>query len=531
MQLKWDQGLASRGRLKGQKTFGDTEILIAPSRLANIEFVDCTQESRRRKRAEKPAANAVHAETRQCSVRNKRNAARKQVKCARPSALTLSMPMPLPELLAKSEHRQLFEYYVNHVSVITVVKDSERNPFRHILPRLAFQSPLIMFNILAIASANLANTHPNHPLTEGTFQYLSRVHTLLQQRLRDPDLCLSEITLAAILGQVSYQLHHGSVSHWRIHLTAARGIVNALGGPKRLLQLPSNGGYGTTPNSHWRFYVQHLAWLDILAATTSNTKKIGSAAYWEALIDATQNPQRSERHSVDTQQDDNTDESYGMSDLMGCSEEILGIIAEMTRRYDDFCSSPAEMLSTTFEQESERAQRATSDTTAELKHLEAYYTAKLDALAPANQPTTPREALHELFRSSARIYLHYRILQTPCYSLTVQSLLSQAIALLPIISSPSPQEYGLPWPLFILGSVSIYSLQQKVVQSRYEHIAKHMGFGNQQRCLELLLEVWESWREAERVSRARTACLEEKDMGRRRWEVVMRDKNWELLLA
>ncbi|ORY80383.1 fungal-specific transcription factor domain-domain-containing protein [Protomyces lactucae-debilis] len=497
MQLKWDQGLASRGRLKGQKTFGDPATPCKTVRLGSIEFVDCTHDAiRKRKRQE-----------RHDTIIATRPPKKERLEDVQPvrTLSPISLPTPLPALLMTADNRKLFEYYVNHVSVITVVTDSERNPFRHILPQLAFESPLIMSNILAIASANLANTHPNHPLTSSTFQHLSQVHTLLQERLQDPVLCLSEITLAAILGQVSYQLHHGSVSHWRIHLTAARGIVNALGGPKRLLQLPTNGGYGTTPNTHWRFYVQHLAWLDILAATTSDSKKIGSAAYWEALIDATQNPQRNIQHSPDGKQV-TQEAAYGMSDLMGCSEEILGIIAEMTRRYDDFCSTD------TLPNLANVCQRI-QETPKELKQLEDYYIAKLDALAPAGKPATPGEALHELFRLSARIYLHYRILHTPCYSLTVQSLLSQAISLLPLIPTPSSQEYGLPWPLFILGSVSIYSMQQKVVHSRYERIAKHMGFGNQQRCLELLQEVWTGWREAERACRAREGgSILEKDL-------------------
>lgn len=515
MQLKWDQGLASRGKLKGKKTFENaveqTGQVVAP-RSIDVRWADSTSEdtgakiSKKRRRTPATAAGGAigHASsvkrTRRLGVRDMMALA--SIAPEVPS-ISISPSAPVPSILFKDNNARLFNHYLNHVAKVTVVSDTEKNPFKTIICPMSFESPLIMSNILAIAAANLANNIPEYGVI--AYTHLHNAYAELKERLSDPKLALTEITLAGVLGQVSCQLHIGDVSNWRVHLTAARGIVNALGGPRAvLIQRPD-----------FRFYIQHLAWLDTLAATTSSTKRIGESDYWDALLGSIQG------HS----------NSYSMEDLMGCPEELLQIIAEMTRRFDDELfpteiDLDSDITAKIVEIVDERNAESLARDQATRARLGLEYTEKLDALRPLSSPKTPSEALNEAFRIAAKIYLTYRIVHSTCWSKTLQALLRDALQILSLIPFKSQEEMALPWPLFIMGSICVYAKEQKVIRARYEVMTKYMGFGNIQRCMELLEEVWQGWQDAEVrscPSRLAGKPWDEKELGRKRWEVSASD--------
>lgn len=521
MQLKWDQGLASRGKLKGKKSFEEEGSQAAatsvPCRAVEVRWATDTVAPARTRRKRK------RAETDDCVEDLQDRSVRPAQSCRNSKAITLAsispeIPVisstpsaPVPKILFRDNNAQLFNHYLKHVAKVTVVTDTDKNPFKTIIMPMSFESPLIMSNILAIAAANISNTHPEYGMI--AYSHLSDAYAELKDRLSNPETALSEITLAGVLGQVSYQLHHGDVSNWRVHLTAARGIVNALGGPKAVLA--NKPGY--------KFYIQHLAWLDTLAATTSSTKQIGKSDYWEALLSSI-----SERKG-----------SYSMKDLMGCPEELLEIIAEMTRRFDDDLFSSevdldgdltAKIVEIVDETDPEKLQREQ-----QVRNLlGAEYNAKLDALEPKSLPTDAASALSEVFRLAAKIYLTYRILHSTCWSSTIQDLLKTALGYLDMIPSKAQEEMALPWPLFIMGSVCVYAKEQKVIRTRYSGMTRYMGFGNIQRCVELLEEVWQGWHDAEVRScpnRIAGQPWDERELGRKRWEDVMVEKGYDLLLA
>lgn len=500
MQLKWNQGLASRGKLKGKQTFGDVTAVVEtalpvaniPVRWADPNVMGRVKSLKRKREASQVVDNHKRKNAKQ-------HTDSVAIVLSELPRLQSSPRPPVPQILFKEENARLFDHYLNHVAKVTVVSNSSKNPFKTIICPMSFESPLIMSNILAIAAANLSNTIPDYEFI--AYHHLNNAYAELKERLSNPKLALTEITLAGVLGQVSCQLHFGELSQWRVHLTAARGIVNALGGPQAVLAKHPN----------FRFYIQHLAWLDTLAATTSSTKQIGKSDYWKALLQSIQGESS----------------SYGMRELMGCPENLLELIAEMTQRFDeelfaddidldaDICDKIVEIVE---DQDGELNKRETLTR----QQLGAEFEAKLEDLKPASPPEDSAGALYEIFRITAKIYLTYRIMHSTCWTASLQVLLRQAIQLLEMIPSKSSEEMALPWPLFIMGSICVYAREQKIIRARYAVMTKYMGFGNIHRCMELLEEVWAGWKEAEVrscPSRIAGQPWDERELGRKRWEV------------
>lgn len=449
MKLKWDQGLASRGKLKGLTTFADGVEEKQPRSTARKHKVQIKfatpRHTRKRKRID------VDEDIEEIPrIESPKRADVMTLATMAPEVPFMSIypSAPIPEILRHGDNRRLFNYYLNHVCRVTVVTDTSQNPFRTTLCPMSFESPLIMSSVLAIASANLSHTDPQYRVL--SYKHLNDALVGLKDRFWNPKTALSEITLAGVLAQVSCQLHHGNVNDWRIHLTAARGIVNALGGPRAVLKARPN----------WKFYIQHLAWLDTLAGTTYSTTKAGKSEYWDALLESIRSSKT----------------SYGMRDLMGCPEDLLEIIADMTRHFDE----QMEGLKWNCSSEVNR------------KLLGDQYSAELESLKPQRAPSDASSALTELFRISALIYLKYRIIGISCNSDELQELLRKGIGLLALVPLRSQEEMALPWPIFILGSVCIHGKEQRIIRARYHEMTRFMGFGNIERCAALLEEVWAS---------------------------------------
>lgn len=525
MKLKWDQGLASRGKLKGLRTFAPTDADTTTAREGQTvlqrqrktKWIDYSNRKpiKKRKRSESIECDEVK-EVVQPESRAKPNTCRSNTMALALIApevpvISVSPTAPVPFALKNIENARLFNYYLNHVCRVTVVTDTDKNPFRTIICPMSLESPLIMSSVLAIAAANLSHTSPEYKVI--SYKHLNDALSRLKDRLSDPATALTEISLAGVLAQVSCQLHHGNVTDWRVHLTAARGIVNALGGPKAVLKARPD----------WKFYVQHLAWLDTLASTTYSSQKAGKSDYWNALIESIRGAKL----------------GYSMQDLMGCSEDLLEIIADMTRKFDEEVETRngaiAEPLGAAHDSVVPSCIFPSKDVPAQVRALLGeQYSQKLDALCPLITPHDSATALAEVFRLSALIYLNYRIMHSTCWSQTLQRLLHEAIELLDLIPARSQEEMALPWPLFILGSICVYQKDQRTIQARYKKMTQFMGFGNIVRCMELLEEVWKSWNEADSrscPSREAGQAWDERELGRRRWEELMAEKSWDLLLA
>lgn len=234
MRLKWDQGLASRGKLRGKKTFPG-EILTdeSPNHLAIAEVrwaadADAVPHKRRKKShkvcVSELDTQVVSALESPSDHREKRSSSLTLASiCPQIPQVNISPKAPVPQILFHGNNAQLFQHYLHHVAKVTVVADTDKNPFKTIIMPMSFESPLIMSNILAIAAANISHTYPEYGVL--VYSHLSNAYSELNQRLSQPATRFSEVTLAGILGQVSFQLHHGDAANWRVHLNAARNIV------------------------------------------------------------------------------------------------------------------------------------------------------------------------------------------------------------------------------------------------------------------------------------------------------------------
>ncbi|OGM41668.1 hypothetical protein ABOM_009951 [Aspergillus bombycis] len=191
MRLKWDQGVASRGKLTGRSLpMCDAPLVPKPS------YED---------------------------------------RLTAPSySLYLSGPRS-PESL------RLFAWFRENVAHRLAWINGPQNPWRQLILPLAESSETIFFSILALAAHDLASQYPvNDPWYE-RFRNISDTHlnnalALLAQELGNLS-CLSSsqtgstttfsLTLGSVLILCNSDLLKAQTSEWRIHLLAAREIISA----------------------------------------------------------------------------------------------------------------------------------------------------------------------------------------------------------------------------------------------------------------------------------------------------------------
>jgi hypothetical protein len=225
-KLKWCRGVASRGKLAG-KTFPTNALVFteAHDEIINAQF-------------------AID--------------------------FTLS-PSPYPGLLKETSVRRLIHYYDNAIAATRVWVDSPDNSWRNIIIPLAMKSPLLLNSVLALAAEHMCARLPSSGL-QSSFQpgkYRRKSLKLLSQALSselkgEPFTAKTSLQrhhdsaneiLAALLVLCSLEMVQSSLTLWRLHLRAARIMIQRW--------LPSNQLNSTT-----QFLIQEAFAFDVFASTT-----------------------------------------------------------------------------------------------------------------------------------------------------------------------------------------------------------------------------------------------------------------------
>ncbi|KAJ5516891.1 hypothetical protein N7527_008451 [Penicillium freii] len=222
LQLKWVQGVASRGSLRGR---------AFPSLDAPITVSDS------------PPSSEILTGT--CTTGNSINALDRYN-----YSMTRLSREPLP---SPASERCLSQVRPLHVSrLLSWFNDRvahrlawvpQQNAWRHMILPMAESSETVLSSILAIAAHDLASEYPPNDLGHGTFQQMSKNYqnkslALLAQELNSLSTSstsalqastTSAYALASVIILCNNEFMKPQGAGWRLHLSAAREIILAAG--------------------------------------------------------------------------------------------------------------------------------------------------------------------------------------------------------------------------------------------------------------------------------------------------------------
>lgn len=184
----------------------------------------------------------------------------------------LQLPNPLPAILTKShDNMELFDFYLAKSADLLVPTPHHGNPFKHLLPQMAMQSPTLLYLLLAFGANHKSKmiTHPDSfqshssspdppivstvdPIDPESFNSMNNFQDFMFQEfwsplvedsmtddllaltfkelviaLQDDKQRKSDATLAAIMMLTSFDIFFSDKRRtWRKHLDGARKIIS-----------------------------------------------------------------------------------------------------------------------------------------------------------------------------------------------------------------------------------------------------------------------------------------------------------------
>ena len=283
LKLKWDQGVASRGKLarKAIPVIGcDPPIQQDASGLVIEVSAESTGSPKEKSQAltntsySRPL-DQTRYDARQWSesVLVMEDISLKSVSAHNAYKMDLSLSWDaLPVVLQNAEARRLMHHYHQYVAATLVWIDDSDNPWRKYILPLAMRSPALMFSILALAAEHLSK----HAIVseQGTTQssmitnpYRDQGLKLLAQQLKQELQAESSIPsdttksmLATMLVFCQLEMIHSDSSMCRVHLQGSRSVI------QRLLPEPATIRPIDSTSS---FLVEEFFTIDVFASTSS----------------------------------------------------------------------------------------------------------------------------------------------------------------------------------------------------------------------------------------------------------------------
>lgn len=245
-RLRWADGIAVRGHLKGCKT----PNIDKPKRSNSLNTVSTSRTSTSPKQ-NKPTSNDTNIDE--------------------PSLAVGPLNSLVPDLPDENTIRRLLDHYDKNIAGLMVWIDSDKNEYRRLVLPLAQRQPVLLLAILAISSQHLAVTQNEESSFSGHARdaAVSMISGQIRQvtgRLAaghdlgsEIDAETAEWMLASMLTLASYEMAESEAGGNAAdsHRQAARTLVNALATTNR------------QNNRLFRFLRNQLSIYDILACTTS----------------------------------------------------------------------------------------------------------------------------------------------------------------------------------------------------------------------------------------------------------------------
>ncbi|KAF2405625.1 hypothetical protein EJ06DRAFT_540806 [Trichodelitschia bisporula] len=183
---------------------------------------------------------------------------------------------PLPARLLRNRMDLLyFHHFLNHTARILVPHDCDRNPFRCVLPKMAIEDDDLLSLLLAFSASHRARllSHPE-PATRIALlvqNVFPKLRSALLAPRPPPASALATAIMLASLEIIAPNTFAVRIP-WRTHLTMARNMILALGGPAHLPRSdPVSGFLG-----RWFVY------LDVLGCLSGRSTEtpLAADAYW-----------------------------------------------------------------------------------------------------------------------------------------------------------------------------------------------------------------------------------------------------------
>jgi hypothetical protein len=267
-KLKWDQGVASRGRHAGQPApispKGGVRKRGHGTKDPGESFSD--------ERESLPNSPAVETDLvlfRACSKSQVSPGIGTKEAPGVHYGIDLSLSWPgLPEIYQDPIVRRLIHHYDHHVATTFVWIDTPENRWRNDVLPLAQESPSLLFAILALSSANLhsklPSQQPSSTATSTEFvRYRDRSLQLLSQQLQDEVQAQSgksvPLILATMLVLCNLEMVHPDSTVWRVHLQASRTVIQ-----RWLSSASSMDSLDATS----RYIVTQFSMVNVFASTT-----------------------------------------------------------------------------------------------------------------------------------------------------------------------------------------------------------------------------------------------------------------------
>ncbi|KAI1149486.1 tachykinin family protein [Nemania diffusa] len=134
-----------------------------------------------------------------------------------------------PVQLTSKHHRLLHHWLSTFAGMMFNIRMTTFNPMRDVWFPLDLSNAASFNAIMAHSAAHLARMQ-GFPVSNDAVQFKVEAVGIVQSWARDPDLALSDDTIAAILRLLSFERYWGSEDEWRIHHNGLLQIIDARGG-------------------------------------------------------------------------------------------------------------------------------------------------------------------------------------------------------------------------------------------------------------------------------------------------------------
>ncbi|KAL4895161.1 C6 zinc finger domain protein [Aspergillus ambiguus] len=213
-----------------------------------------------------------------------------------------SSPLPLFPNISQTDHRGLFDYYLQHVCPRTTASSKASSPFASvILPFCLSASPTMFHAIQALGACHWSRFNPDYSTV--ALRFKSQALKGLRYRLspegslgysQDPEVLVIMMMLCL------YEIVDNCDQRWTVHLKGAKDLIRF----RRQQQLePPKAADTRDPVS--TFAERFFAFQDVMGRTACGEEVLFGSDYWQ--------------------------EDEGKVDLwMGCSPELVSILSSIT---------------------------------------------------------------------------------------------------------------------------------------------------------------------------------------------------------
>ncbi|KAF2185023.1 hypothetical protein K469DRAFT_708283 [Zopfia rhizophila CBS 207.26] len=413
------------------------------------------------------------------AVRGKDMAFEKGGYYAKPVPIQISKSLePLPPLLLENPMNLLyFHHFLNHTARILVPHDCEQNPFRQILPEMAVQDENILNLLLAFSASHRARLL-NHPEPVNRIAvWVQDVFPKLRQSLANNNNEITNATLAPAIMLASLEIISPNTFEvpisWQNHLTVARQMIIARGGPKSM-------------DRHDRvayFLSTWFAYLDVLGSLSGNKNDVPlESCYW-------------------TSETASADEDNQIDCLLGFTTRCVGIlarIAELAKQCEPKRIDEDGNVREDWRPDQDIIAQAyviRTELEAGLSHEIVYkgcnHRSSSSSESEGAWDATEIYATNEMFHWAGLIHLFRRVLGKPATDPEVQNAVSQIVGLLYKVRRGSTAEACLLFPMFTAGCDATDSGQREKIMERLRCVE---GFGMTQvhKARSLMQRVWDT---------------------------------------